>query len=165
MDLQGGEGESPTVIVGIGEYCVGNGVMSCIGLGSCIGLILHSSDRQVGSLAHVMLPAINPGKQERPGKYADTAVPLLLKEMIAKGCRRSSIVVKIAGGASMFKNFAGTLNIGERNVEAIREVCTGLNLSIVGDDTGGVVGRTIFYYPKQQGKIVVRRGDGTIVEI
>ncbi len=158
-----GEPES-IIIIGIGEYHVGSCLMSCIGLGSCIGLVIHDRDRGIGSLAHVMLP-ISQGKADRPAKYADTAIPLMVEKLEAAGSRRGSLQVKMAGGASMFKNFSGSLNIGERNVDQILATCKTLNLTVVGSDTGGTVGRTIFYYPCEKGKITIRRGDGSTTEI
>lgn len=153
-----------TVIIGIGEYHVGSCLMSCIGLGSCIGLVIHDRDRGIGSLAHIMLPT-SQGKADRPAKYADTAIPLMVEKLEGTGSRRGSLQVKMAGGASMFKNFSGSLNIGERNVERIVAICKTLNLPVVGNDTGGTMGRTIFYYPGDKGKIAVRRGDGSTTEI
>lgn len=158
-----GEPES-TVIIGIGEYHVGSCLMSCIGLGSCIGLVVHDRDKGIGSLAHVMLPT-SQGKTDRPAKYADTAIPLMIEKLEAAGSHRGSLQVKMAGGASMFKTFSGSLNIGERNVERIFAICKTLNLPVVGNDTGGTVGRTIFYHPCEKGKVAIRRGDGSTTEI
>ena len=62
--------------VGIGEYSVGSMTMTSIGLGSCIALIVHDNYLKMGGVAHIMLPN-SKGKGERPGKFADTAVPLL----------------------------------------------------------------------------------------
>lgn len=161
------DGDSPEqrfVIVGIGEYAVGAAPMSSIGLGSCIGLILHDKERGIGGLAHVMLPASS-GKTDRPGKFADTAVEVLLQDIMTKGCRKSSIVAKIAGGASMFKTFSGTLNIGERNIAAIRMHLEKKAIPVIAEDTGGTVGRTIAYFPADRGRLTIRRGDTTQIEI
>jgi len=44
------------IIIGIGEWSTGDSVMTSIGLGSCIGLVIHEETRKSGGLAHGMLP-------------------------------------------------------------------------------------------------------------
>ncbi|MDD1715662.1 MAG: chemotaxis protein CheD [Methanolinea sp.] len=149
------------VIVGIGEYHVGNSPMSTIGLGSCIGLVLHDTVRATGGLVHIMLPD-SQGRMDRPGKYADSAVELLVKELIQKGCKPSSLIAKMVGGAAMFRTTAGSLNIGERNIEAVKIGLKSRGIPISGEDVGGSVGRTITYYPQENGKILVKIANGTL---
>ena len=146
--------------VGIGEYHVGSFPMTAIGLGSCVALIIHDPRRHTGALAHVMLPSSG-GKQDRPGKFADTAVPALLGELKAQGSNQRSLAARLVGGASMFKNFKGNLNIGERNVIALRELLGDLNIPIEIEDVGGNVGRSVLYRPLDGGSIHVKRADGS----
>lgn len=153
-----------TVIIGIGEYHVGTMPMASIGLGSCVGLVIHDRKTGTGALVHIMLPS-SQGKSDRPGKYADTSVPLLISELIKKGSVQGDLIAKIAGGAAMFKTFSGNLNIGDRNVEEIRRLLKENNIPLKGEDVGGSIGRTIFYYPKENGKLVVKKGDGTLSEL
>ena len=153
------------VIIGIGEWSVGSTVMTSIGLGSCVGLILHDEERKIGGLAHVMLPKSSGKPGEREGKYADTAVTVLLRDLAVKGSKPGSLKAKLAGGASMFQNFSGNLNIGERNVEAIRELLKLHGIPIIREDIGGTVGRTITYFPKENGRLVIRQADGATREI
>ena len=156
--------QSDLILVGIGEHHMGKTPMSSIGLGSCVGLIIHDRDKGIGVLAHIMLP-LSQGKQERPGKYADTAVETMIRELIKAGCNPNSLVAKIAGGASMFRSFSGNLNIGERNVEAIRLLLKEQKITIVGEDVGGNMGRTIMYIPAEKGKVTVRKGNNIVLEI
>jgi chemotaxis protein CheD len=155
---------SDLVLIGIGEHHLGKTPMSSIGLGSCVGLIIHDRDKGIGVLAHVMLP-LSQGKRERPGKYADTAVEMMISELIKAGCNPRSLTAKMAGGASMFKSFTGNLNIGERNIEAIRILLKEHNIPLVGEDVGGNMGRTIVYMPSEKGKVTVRKGNNIIIEI
>jgi len=85
--MQTPDGHEDTVIIGIGEHHIGSCPMSCIGLGSCIGLIIHDRERETGGMAHVMLPT-SQGRSGRPGKYADTAIPFLLEKMESAGSRK-----------------------------------------------------------------------------
>jgi chemotaxis protein CheD len=108
-----------TAMIGIGEYRVGSFPMMTIGLGSCIGLTMYDPNLRLGAMVHIMLPE-SAGRMDRPGKYVDTAVPLLVKELVALGCKNRSIIAKIAGGACMFEYFGTNLNIGERNAVKVR---------------------------------------------
>lgn len=153
--------EEPVVVVGIGESHVGRSPMSSIGLGSCIGLVLFDQERSIGALAHIMLPD-SQGKGERPAKYADTAVIFLVRELARQGCRASSLVSKIIGGASMFQTFSGNMNIGDRNIQAVREQLKQQNIPIVAEEVGGTMGRTIVFFPGDQGRVSVKTATGTV---
>lgn len=153
-----------TAIIGIGEYRVGSMPMASIGLGSCVGLVIHDRHTGNGALVHIMLPS-SQGKTDRPGKYADTAIEVLLHELTRSGSSPANLVAKIAGGSAMFKTFSGNLNIGDRNIEVIKKILKEKNIPIKGEDIGGCVGRTIFYYPKENGKLVVKKGDGELTEL
>ena len=155
----------PDVIyIGIGELRVSTAPMSSIGLGSCIGLVLHDSNRQRGGLAHIMLPNSN-GRTDRPGKYADTAICALIEELSVKRRKNGKIIAKIVGGASMFTQFSESTSIGERNIEKIRTLLKEYSIPIQSEDVGGKVGRTMTYYPANDGKIRIKRGDGSMCEI
>ena len=151
-------------MIGIGEYRVGSFQMVTIGLGSCIGLTLYDDRQRVGAMVHIMLPD-SAGRKDRPGKYADTAVPLLLQELDALGCKNRNIVAKMAGGASMFEYFGANLNIGERNAEKVREFLAREHIRLAAEDIGGKVGRSVTFIPAQEGKVSVRRADGTVRDI
>lgn len=150
--------------IGIGEFQVGDIVMTSIGLGSCIAVVLHDKKKKTGGIAHVMLPNSN-GKDERPGKFADTAVPKILENMVAQGSNKRDIIAKIAGGSSMFRQFKGNLDIGGRNIEAVKEALNLQRIPLEGEDTGGNMGRSIMYDPGQDGIVIVRRADGTCINI
>ncbi|MBN2733293.1 MAG: chemotaxis protein CheD [Methanomicrobiaceae archaeon] len=160
--------ENPTgekaVNVGIGEYHVGSFHMTSIGLGSCVAVVLHDNKKAKGGVAHVMLPDSN-GKTDRPGKFADTAIPVLFNELVGQGSNKRDIVAKIAGGSSMFKQFKGNLDIGGRNVEAIKIALEKCHITLAAEDVGGNSGRSITYNPSNNGIITIRRADGTCIEI
>jgi len=148
-------------MVGIGDYHIGRSPMSSIGLGSCIGLVVYDMERDTGGLAHIMLPD-SQGRTDRPAKYADTAVELLVRELNKQGSKKEALGAKIVGGSSMFQSFSGNLNIGDRNIEAVRFHLKKWNLRILAEDVGGVQGRTITFYPAEKGKVSVKTADGTI---
>lgn len=117
-----------------------------IGLGSCIGISIYDERLKVAGLAHIMLPDSTQFKSVlKPFKFADLAIPILIEKMEAKGCKRSNMVAKIAGGASMF-NFSDknmVSDIGKRNAEAVKVALEKANISIIAEDIGGNKGRTM----------------------
>lgn len=153
-----------TAMIGIGEYRVGSFPMMTIGLGSCIGLTLYDDSLKLGAMVHIMLPD-SAGRKDRPGKYADTAIPLLLKELSDKGSRNKSLIAKMAGGACMFEYFGTNLNIGERNAERVRAILKENGIPLKKEDVGGKVGRSVTFLPANGGKITIRRADGTTGEL
>jgi chemotaxis protein CheD len=90
------------------------------GLGSCVAVFVYDPERQVGGLAHILLPFPPPGESERPARYATTAVSVMVEESLRRGARRAALLAKVTGGSSMFsfEGEAGRSPIGERNVEA-----------------------------------------------
>lgn len=153
-------GEKTAVILGIGELRAGACPMGTIGLGSCIALILHDQRKSLAGLAHIMLPQSR-GSTDRPGKFADTAVCALLEEMERLGSTKSSITAIVVGGASMFEYSAASLNIGERNVAVVKDLLRERGIRIEHEETGGKVGRSVYYWPEKKGRLIIKRADGT----
>ncbi|NLO38302.1 MAG: chemotaxis protein CheD [Ruminiclostridium sp.] len=134
------------------------GVLVTLGLGSCVGIMLYDRKTKNIGLAHIMLPWSHQAKNNtNKAKFADTGIRQLCELMLESGCRKGSIIAKIAGGAQMFSFSQGsdTIRIGQRNVEATREVLRELGIPIVSDDTGGNYGRTIECY-SDDGRMMVR---------
>jgi len=112
------------MVVKMADHAIGdeNTVLATLGLGSCIGIALYDKFSKVGGLVHIMLPE-NPGGKKTV-KYADTGIPFLIEEMEAAGAKKRRLSAKIVGGAGMFKSESGdsVMKIGERNIEAVKEV-------------------------------------------
>ena len=151
-------------MIGIGEYRVGSFHMMTIGLGSCIGLVVYDEGLKKGAMVHIMLPESS-GRKDRPGKYADTAIPLIVEELLATGCRKKNLVAKIAGGSCMFEYFGANLNIGERNTQKVKELLAAAQIKLVAEDVGGKVGRSVTFLPENNGKFSIRRADGTTKDL
>lgn len=146
-------------IIGIGDHKVGTEPMATVGLGSCVALILFDRRSGIGAMAHVMLPESR-GKTEKPGKFADTAIEVLLDELEQKGVLKTSLKAKLVGGASMFSTPSNNLNIGERNINALRELLEKARITIEKEDVGGTSGRSVQFVPAENGKVVIKRADG-----
>lgn len=133
-------------------------VLVSLGLGSCIGLALVDTAAGVAGLAHIVLPSAPPaGPGASPGKYADTAVPLLIEKLVRLGASHSQLRAVMCGGAAMFasKTQNGALQIGERNVIATTEALTAARLAVKASDIGGSTGRSIEVRVRS-GEVLVR---------
>ncbi|CCQ93037.1 sequence specific deamidase required for methylation of methyl-accepting chemotaxis proteins (MCPs) by CheR [[Clostridium] ultunense Esp] len=122
------------------------GILTTLGLGSCVGIALYDRYNKIAGLAHVMLPSSKEIKNnENKSKFVDTGIELLIEMMIDKGAIKRNLTAKIAGGSQMFSfnNNSSILKIGERNVLATKEKLKELNIEILSEDTGGNYGRTI----------------------
>ena len=61
------------VFVNMGQIhgMAGDGILTTVGLGSCVGVALYDSSAQVGVMGHIFLPQSRPhsAKVELPGKF------------------------------------------------------------------------------------------------
>jgi len=159
-----------TVMVGLGEICVTtdrSSVLACLGLGSCIGLCAYDSRARVAGMAHIVLPESNRGSMgETSTKYADIAVPRLLKEMGECGAVKPYITVKLVGGAQMIQNLAleSVLHIGKRNLEMTIKILASQGIRLLASDTGGNFGRSV-QLSVDSGKVMVKTVGGEYREL
>jgi chemotaxis protein CheD len=110
------------------------------GLGSCIGLALIDGLSGVAGMAHIVLPESN-GDVTEPGKFADLAVPALIARMQNAGAVTRRLDAVLAGGARMFE--LGEMDIGARNVAAVKSGLARAGLEVRAAETGGNRGRTL----------------------
>ncbi len=117
-----------------------------VGLGSCIAIMLHDAEAKVGGMAHVLLPTpVLSRKDSNPAKFPQTAIPRLIELMVADGAKPQRITARLAGGASMFTALAppGTIQMGERNLVAARQVLNTHGVPLIAEAVGGDFGRTV----------------------
>jgi chemotaxis protein CheD len=129
-----------------------------VGLGSCIAIVLHDALARVGGLAHVLLPSPALSRADgNPAKTPQTAVPRLLELMAKRGASPRRVTARLVGGASMFAALSppGTIQMGERNVVASRQVLHSHGIPLVGEAVGGDYGRTV-RLEVSDGKLEVR---------
>lgn len=139
------EDDSEDIAVGVADMrvCSDGRTLVSSALGSCVGIAMHDPTRQIGGLAHIMLPAqIQTNGAHPVGKFADLAIPALIEEMVVAGAARTRLVAKIAGGAEMFGD-SGVISIGERNVLAAKSLLQEAGIKVISADTGGHHARTV----------------------
>jgi len=138
------------IILGIGDFNVSgdqNKSIKTFALGSCVAFIAWDLVSKTGGMAHIALPHsdTDPTKAlSKPGYFANTAIPLVLRMMKKRnpGINRKSLIIKLAGGASIMdkNNF---FNIGKRNIEISRTIIQELGFTIFKEDTGSTISRTV----------------------
>lgn len=136
------------IIVKVADLQVGGAgdQLITVGLGSCIAIVLHDRMACVGGMAHVLLPSPALTRPDgNPAKSPHTAVPRLLELMAERGASPRRVTARLVGGASMFAALSppGTIQMGERNVVASRQVLHNHGIPLVGKSVGGDFGRTI----------------------
>ena len=140
------------------NVCVAPDAITTLGLGSCVGIVLYDTTKKIAGMVHVMLPDSTKIRNNgNIAKFADTGIHELMNKLLKMGASKTSIVAKIAGGAQMFAFQSNNemLRVGERNVEATKQILHGLKIPIVAEDTGLNYGRTIEFYP-ESGELIVR---------
>lgn len=146
--------------VGMADLQTSNhpGILTTLGLGSCVGVSLYDPVTKIIGMAHIMLPLSTQAKNNlNEAKFADTAIVKLLNEMIRLGARKEKIVAKLAGGAQMFSfnQSSDIMRIGARNVTVSKEKLEELKIPIISEDTGGNHGRTIELY-SNDGRLLIK---------
>jgi chemotaxis protein CheD len=153
-------------MVGMGEIKLANSseILWTV-LGSCIGLVLYDPIEKIGGIAHVMLQK-NERNDKNIGKYADTAVPELIRRMLKRGSKKRNLKAFVVGGANMFKwkSPNGRMDIGTSNSEIVKEILLGEGITIAKSSTGGNTGYKVKFSPSD-GVVRVRFTDGRKIEL
>ncbi len=147
--------------VGMGEIMVAESpnLLRSVGLGSCIAVTLYDRDTTIGGLAHIVLPCIEEAhNKSHPTRFSDVAIGILIDEMKAQGARIQNIRAKIFGGANMFPEIISsdsTMDIGRRNISAVREELEKHNIEIIAEEVGDHIGRTMLFNT-EDGSVLIK---------
>ncbi|MED4351815.1 chemotaxis protein CheD [Schinkia azotoformans] len=138
------------------------------GLGSCVGVVIYDTQKEIAGLVHVMLPDSSLAKADsiNIAKYADTGIEELINRLTKIGARVTNLKAKIAGGAQMFQFSTQNemMRIGPRNIEAVKKELKRLSIPIIAEDVGGSSGRTIEFNPSTR-KLNIRTVNQGIKDI
>lgn len=140
---------SAPTIVGIAQLaiCHSPHKLTCLGLGSCVAVIMHDPAMKIGGIVHVLLPKA-PNNCDREEKYADTGTRKLFRDLTTHGANKERLLAKLVGGAQMFTALDLSIaNIGRENGFMARKVLGELRVKIVAEDLYGHRGRNITLDP------------------
>lgn len=131
--------------VGMGQIVVAQGtvVLTAV-LGSCVAVVLHCRRKGVGAVAHVVLPD-SAGRIASPDKFADTAIPAMLRQLADAGIGSGEVYARLVGGACMF-GAQSPLQVGPANAEAACQALAKAGIPVNKRDVGGSKGRRISLY-------------------
>lgn len=117
-------------------------------LGSCVAVCLHDSAKRVGGINHYLLPGGSGSPREVNPRFGDHALQLLLRRVLALGCRRETLQAKVFGGACVLEAFqrADQEHLGTRNVETALDFLRAEGIPVAGQDTGGQRGRKLLFH-------------------
>lgn len=136
-------------IVGIGEFAVSNkkgDTIKAIGLATCVAVTVYSPIKNAAGMVHIALPSPAPGSDDgimRPGYYAVTGVPYLINKICLEfGCLKNELRVDLFGGARSIRS-DDFFNIGQKNIDTIKEILNSMFIMYNAAETGGTCSRTL----------------------
>jgi len=130
-------------------------------LGSCISACVRDPGLRIGGMNHFMLPeditngssAWSDPRAGHSTRYGSFAMESLLNDLMKLGARRDRLEVKLAGGGRIL---ASMTDVGERNIQFVRNWLSIEGLKIAGEDVGDSYPRRIQYFPAS-GRVLMFR--------
>ena len=149
----------PQIVVNISDMKVtksAKDVLATYSLGSCIGLAVFDPQYRIGGLIHCLLPTARnaPDKaEENPYMFISSGVPMMVRQMIRYGAKRTNLIFKAAGGANMRGD--NMFMTGDRNRAALLRLLEKNGIRLKGSDFGGTIPRTMYLH-MDTGRVVVK---------
>jgi chemotaxis protein CheD len=113
-------------------------------IGSCISVCLWDSEAMIGGMNHYLLPG-SAADHTTDQSRGYTAIPLLIRSMINRGCHVETLEAKIFGGCnSLYRDF-DRYEVGKRNTQMAIIKLMEAHIPIVARSTGGAYGRRISF--------------------
>jgi len=144
-----------------GEYyiTVQNEVITTV-LGSCISACVQDRVNRIGGMNHFMLPISKDGKwkgrrdiSSSATRYGNYAMEHMINDILKHGGVRRNLEVKVFGGGRIISDMG---DIGNNNIDFIKEYLRLEGLPLVGEDLGGSYPRKVVYLPAI-GRVWIRR--------
>ena len=127
-------------------------------LGSCVSVCLRDRLSGIGGMNHVMLPGNNEGgisPISASARYGVYAMELLINHLLKLGARRNCFEAKVFGGGSVLRGMTAN-NIGDRNVEFVRDYLHTEHIPVVAEDLLDIYPRKVYYFPAT-GRVMVKK--------
>lgn len=121
-------------------------------LGSCISACIRDRVSGIGGMNHFMLPASVKDEPEAwtatglgaATRYGNYAMEHLINVILRNGGNRQNLEVKIFGGGRVLANMT---DVGQRNINFVREYLKTEGLAVIAEDVGDVFPRMVVYFP------------------
>lgn len=137
-----------------GQYYVTRGPETIVTvLGSCISACIRDSIAGIGGMNHFMLPLSRKGNDHwraadpsAATRYGNFAMEHMINDILTNGGKRRYLEIKICGGGRVLKNMKIT-DIGQKNIEFVRDYIETEGLNLLVEDVGGIYPRKVQYVP------------------
>src|SRR5690554_6760223 len=128
-------------------------------LGSCISACIRDRVAGVGGMNHFLLATQSGSSRDRFGqssRYGAFAMEQLINMILSRGTGcKSNLEFKIFGGGNIHP---GMNDVGQKNIEFVREFLHEENYVISSEDMGGNFARRLMFQPTT-GRALVKRLD------
>lgn len=154
-----------TIDVQIGQVETGRGkvILQSKAIGSCIAIVAYDAARNIGGIAHVMLPGSAPlRKAGERTKYAADAIDAIISKMARLGSKTDDIEVALVGGGNILGRKDDT--ICKDNIESILELLAKKGLKVRARAVGGTSRRSVSL-DIERGIVSYSEGNGCEVQL
>lgn len=154
-----------TIDVQIGQVEAGRDkvILQSNAIGSCIAIAAYDATRNIGAMAHVMLPGSAPLKKaSEKTKFAADAIDTILNKMARLGSKTDDIEVALVGGANVLDREYDT--ICKDNIESTLEFLREKGLEIKARAVGGTNRRNVSL-DIERGIVSYSEGNGSEVQL
>jgi len=130
--------------VQIGQVKAGRGkvILQSKAIGSCVAIVAYDATKNIGALAHIMLPGRAPAKKAaEKTKYAADAINTILNKMAGLGSKKDDIEVALVGGGNILDREDDTICYA--NIKSVRELVGKKGLNVRAQALGGTVRRSV----------------------
>ncbi len=133
------------VDVQIGQVETGKGkvILQSKAIGSCIAIVAYDPTRNIGSLAHVMLPGSAPAgkKPSEKTRYAANAIDAIVSKMSRLDSKNDDLEVTLVGGGNVLDRADDT--ICKDNIESTLQLLRKKSLKVRAQAIGGTDRRSV----------------------
>ncbi len=136
-----------------GEFYVSmHGELIATVLGSCVSACVRDPATGIGGMNHFMLPDSQNSNSKHwentpvnaQTRYGNIAMERLINVVLASGCKRENLEIKLFGGGKVLNLSA---DIGGKNVDFVKRYLTKEGFSVTSEDVGGLCPRKVQYFP------------------
>jgi chemotaxis protein CheD len=135
-----------------GEYYVTTNEEAVVTvLGSCVSACVRDRVFGIGGMNHFMLPAnksddLSVSSTSNAARYGNFAMESMINDILKYGGVKENLEIKIFGGGRVLKNMT-TLDIGNKNIDFVREYIVAEQLKLISEDVGDIFPRKVMYFP------------------
>ncbi|MBU2112290.1 MAG: chemotaxis protein CheD [Gammaproteobacteria bacterium] len=106
-------------------------------LGSCVSLVLHSSEHRLVAISHALLPAAPIPQQALNGRFVTDVLTLFAQHARRFSVNLSDFDAVLVGGGDMFAYTGNGMSIGQKNIQKYEQLLQFQRVIVKQQYTGG----------------------------